>query len=107
MNKPLPSVEFRDQTVDVFDLATISSIVTDISFVNCYSKEWIEIGKLLAIMPQLNTLSVEHCDSEDSLCVSICGSKSLTSVSMGKLFATQKAATSPTKGSNNYFKLRN
>jgi hypothetical protein len=34
-----PIVEFRDQTVALSDLASISSTVTDVSFINCYSKE--------------------------------------------------------------------
>jgi hypothetical protein len=97
-----PIVEFRHRTVGVSDLAIISSIVTDVSFVKCRSKEWIEIGQQLATLPQLNTLSVDHCDSEDSLCGSICGSKSLRSVRMGKLCVIEKTAADLTKEYNNY-----
>jgi hypothetical protein len=105
MNQPLTIVEFRDQKVDVSDLATVSSIVTDVSFVSCCSKEWIKIGWQLATLPQLKTLLLEHSDSKDSLCMSICGSKSLTSVRMGDLCATQKTVASPTKESNNYLRF--
>jgi hypothetical protein len=104
-NKPWPTVKFRYLTVAVSDLATISSIVTDVSFVSCCSKEWVEIGERLATLPQLKTLSVQECDSEDSLCVSICGSKSLTNVRMGELYVIQKTVVCPTKESNTYFKL--
>jgi hypothetical protein len=105
VNQPSPIVEFRDQIVGVSDLATISSTVTDISFVSCHSQEWVEIGHRIATLPQLKALSAENCDSEDSLCVSIGDSKSLTSVRMGKLCVTQKTAASPTKESKNYFKF--
>jgi hypothetical protein len=79
-------VEFKDRTVSVSDLATISSIVTDVSFIRCRSKEWMEIGKRLALLPQLHLVSTEHCDCEDSLCVSIYDSKSLMSLRMGKIY---------------------
>jgi hypothetical protein len=105
VNKLSPVIEFRDQTVAVSYLANISSIVTEVSFVNCRSKEWVEIGQLLMTLPQLKTLSVEHCDSIDSLCMSICASKSLTNVRMGKLSVIQKTAAYPTKESNIYFKF--
>jgi hypothetical protein len=39
-----PSIEFRDCTVSISDLIAISSEVTAVSFLNCYSKEWVEIG---------------------------------------------------------------
>jgi hypothetical protein len=51
VNTPSPIIEFRDQTVAVSDLATIFSMATDVSFVNCCSKEWMEIGKQLATLP--------------------------------------------------------
>jgi hypothetical protein len=102
VNQQLLIVEFRDRTVGISDLATISSMVTDISFISCHSKEWREVGKRLATLSQLKTLSVEHCNSKDSLCVSICDSKTLASVRMGELCVTQKTAVSPTKESENY-----
>jgi hypothetical protein len=103
VNKLSPIVEFKDRIVDVYDLATIYLIATDVSFIRCRSNDWAEIGKGLAIFPQLDILSVEHCDSEDSLCVDLCNSKSLTSVRMGELCVTQKTAVSPIKESNIYF----
>jgi hypothetical protein len=105
VNKPSPIVEFGDRRVGVSDLAIISSIVTDVSFASCRSKEWVKIGQRLATLPQLTTLSAEHCDTEDSLCVSICDSKSLKSVRMGKLGVIQKTAVCLTKESNNYAEL--
>jgi hypothetical protein len=107
VNNTSPIVEFRDRTVGIPELATISSIVTnassslvtDVSFVRCRSYEWIKISKRLVRLPQLITLLVEHCDSEDSLCVSICDSKSL-SVRMGRLCVIHKNAVSPAKESN-------
>jgi hypothetical protein len=77
-------VKFKDRTVTASDLADISSIVTIVSFIGCRSKEWIEIGHRLARLTQLKTLSLEHGDSEDNLCASICRSKSLVSLRMGK-----------------------
>jgi hypothetical protein len=77
-----PTVEFRDRTVATSDLAAISPTTNSVSFVSCRSKEWTEIGKKLATVPTLTTLTVEHCDSEDSLCIGVCSSKSLTSVRM-------------------------
>jgi hypothetical protein len=44
------SIEFRDCTVAVSDLADISSAVTAISFVSCHSKEWVEIGQRLVTL---------------------------------------------------------
>jgi hypothetical protein len=105
VNQSSTIVEFRDRTVGVSDLATISSTVTDVSFINCCSKKWFKIGRQLATLPQLKTLSAEHCDSEDSLCVSISESRSLMSLRMGKLHITQRTAASPTKESNNYGEL--
>jgi hypothetical protein len=48
---PSPTVEFRDRTVAVSDLAVVSLTSTAVSFVCCRSKEWIEIGKRLAKLP--------------------------------------------------------
>jgi hypothetical protein len=102
VNIPLPIVEFRDRRVASSDMATMSLTVTHVSFISCRSKEWLGIGQRLTTLPRLKTLSVEHCDCEDSLCESICGSESLVSVRMGKLCVTQKTAASQTKESNNY-----
>jgi len=77
-----PTVEFRDRTVATSDLVAISPTTHSVSFVNCRSKEWTDIGKQLVTLPTLTTLTVEHCDSEDSLCIGVCSSKSLTSVRM-------------------------
>jgi hypothetical protein len=77
-------MEFRDRAITVSDLASVSSTVTAVSFVGCRSKEWRQIGETLAALPQLKTLSAEHCDFEDSLCAGVCGSEWLTSVRMGK-----------------------
>jgi hypothetical protein len=106
MNKPSPIIKFK-RTVGVSDLATMSSTVTAVSFVSCRSKEWVEIGKLLATLPQLKTLSAEHCDFEDILCMYICVSEWLTSVCMGELCVSQKTAASPTKESNSYLNFSN
>jgi hypothetical protein len=38
------SIDFKDSTVAVSDLMGCSSIVTTISFINCQSEEWVEIG---------------------------------------------------------------
>jgi hypothetical protein len=59
------TVEFRDSTIAVSDLATVSSTVTNISFVGYSSKEWAEIGQRLATVSQLKTVSAKRCDSED------------------------------------------
>jgi hypothetical protein len=45
------TLEFRDCTVAVSDLAAMSSTVTTVSFVGCRSKEWIEVGQRLATLP--------------------------------------------------------
>jgi hypothetical protein len=84
VKKPSSTGEFRDRTVTASDLADVSSTVTIVSFIGCRSKEWIEISQRLATLTQLKTLSVEHCDSEDNLCVDVCSSKSLASLCMGK-----------------------
>jgi hypothetical protein len=105
VNQPSTILEFRNRTLDVSDLTTIISIITDISFISCCSKEWVEIGKRIATLPQLKTLTTDNCDSEDSLCVSICNSKSLTSIRMGNICVTQRTAAFPTKESNNYLKF--
>jgi hypothetical protein len=78
------TVEFRDRTVATSDLTSVSSTITTVSFIGCHSKEWAEIGKRLATLSQLTTLTVEHCDSEDSLCEGVYSSKSLASVRMSK-----------------------
>jgi hypothetical protein len=77
-------MEFRNRAITVSDLAYVSSTIITVSFIGCHSKEWRQIGERLATLPQLKTLSAEHCDSEDSLCAGVCGSKWLTSVRMGK-----------------------
>jgi hypothetical protein len=107
VNTPSVMVKCIYRTIGVSDLASMSPVVTDVSFVKCYSKEWMEIGKRLATSPQLKILSAEHCDSEDSLCVGICGSKSLVSLRMGKLLVTQRTAASLTKEFNNCAKSSN
>jgi hypothetical protein len=84
VEKPSPTAEFTNGTIAACDLAAISSTITTVSFIGCRSKEWLEIGQRLATLPQLNTLSAEHCDSENSLCVGISESKSLTSLRMSK-----------------------
>jgi hypothetical protein len=101
VEKPLSTVEFRDRTVALSDLAAVSPTVTTVSFVGCRSKEWLQIGQRLETLPQLKTLSAEHCDSEDTLCEGIHGSKWLTNVRMGRRCVTQTTAASPTKESNN------
>jgi hypothetical protein len=101
-NASSPIIRFRYRIVTISDLAVISSVVTNVSFVSCHSKEWVEIGKRLATFPKLKTLSAEHCDSGDSLCMNICGSKSLTNVRMGWLYITQKTAAYPTMESITY-----
>jgi hypothetical protein len=78
------TVVFRGRTIAISDFTTVSSTAPIVEFVNCRSKEWIEIGKRFATLPKFITLTVEHCDSEDSLCTGICSSKSLASVQMSK-----------------------
>jgi hypothetical protein len=51
VQKSSSTVEFRDCTVAVSDLADISSALTAISFVDCHSKEWVEIGQRLVALP--------------------------------------------------------
>jgi hypothetical protein len=51
VQKSSSTVEFRDCTVAVSDLADISSVVTAISFMGCHSKEWVEIGQRLVTLP--------------------------------------------------------
>jgi hypothetical protein len=48
---PLPSIEFRDQTIATSDLTIDFSTFTAVSFVGCQSKEWFEIGEQLATLP--------------------------------------------------------
>jgi hypothetical protein len=78
------TVTFRGCALAISDLTVAYSMTTIVNFINCRSKEWTEIGKTLATLPTLTTLTVEHCDSEDSLCTDICSSKSLMSVRMSK-----------------------
>jgi hypothetical protein len=77
------TVELRDRTVTDFDLASVSLSTTVISLFGCMSNEWIEIGQRLAALSQLKTVSIQHCNSEDSLCAGIRDSKSLLSLRMG------------------------
>jgi hypothetical protein len=96
MWKPSLTLEFRDRTVTASDLTGISITATTVSFVGCRSKEWMEIGQRLSTLSQIETLSIERCDSEDGICASICNSKSLTSVRVGKWCVTQRNAVYPT-----------
>jgi hypothetical protein len=84
VEKSSPTVEVRNHTVTVSDLASVSSTVIAVCFIGCRSKEWRQVGERLATLPTIITLTVEHCDSEDSLCTGICSSKSLASVRMSK-----------------------
>jgi hypothetical protein len=50
VEKASSTVEFRDRTVAVSDMAAVSSTVTVVSFVGCRSKEWIQVGQRLATL---------------------------------------------------------
>ena len=63
------------------------------SFKNCKSKEWKQVGELLASLPELSAVDVEQCDSSDQLCIAISASKNLRKLRMGKLKVTQRTAT--------------
>jgi hypothetical protein len=75
-----PSNEFKNCLIIASDLSAISPTATSVSFISCNSKEWPKIGQRLAGMSHLKTLVMKSCDSEDSFCASICGSKSLTNL---------------------------
>jgi hypothetical protein len=98
------TVVFRDRTIAISDLTAVSSATTIVNFINCRSKEWTDIGKRLAALPQLSTLTVENCDSEDNLCTGVSDSKSLANVCMSNAYVIQRTAASPTKESNNCVK---
>jgi hypothetical protein len=101
------TIVFRDRTIAICDLTAISSTTTIVDIVNCRSKEWTDIGEILATLPQITTLTVEHCDSEDSLCTGISRSKSLRNLCMSNVCVIQRTATSPTKESNSCAKWNN
>jgi hypothetical protein len=94
---------FNDKVVSVSDVMLIDS-TTAVSFISCRSKEWREIGKRLAALPRLNTLTAENCDSADNLCIGISGSKSLENIRICKPTVTQNVVASATMASNNYAK---
>ena len=72
---------------------------TEITFVNCKSKEWNKIGELLAALPALSAISVEDCDSGDELCAGVSSSKSVVSIMFGNFEVTQNVAECRTRES--------
>jgi hypothetical protein len=52
-----PAMEFKNQNITTSDLTVITSAVTSVSFVNCQSKEWIEISQRLAAISQPKMLN--------------------------------------------------
>ena len=86
-------MEFKDRTISREDLAAIARDAASVSFKNCKSKEWKQVGELLASLPELSAVDVEQCDSSDQLCIAISASKNLRKLRMGKLKVTQRTAT--------------
>jgi hypothetical protein len=84
IRKMWTEMEFLNTTVSVSDAAAITQSATTVSFVGCRSKEWTEIGKRLAALPRVISLTVNKCDSADDLCADIRGSKLLQNIRMGK-----------------------
>ncbi len=74
----------KDQVLAVADIEAISRETTSVSFKNCKSKEWKQVGELLASLPELSAVDVEECDSSDQLCVAVSTSKNLQKLKMGK-----------------------
>ena len=78
------STNFVNQQISVKDVTGLASTTASVSFENCKSKEWLEIGKHLATIPSLLKLSAEGCDSGDGLCAGVSSSKSVREVRFGK-----------------------
>ena len=77
-------MEFKDRSISREDLAAISRDAASVSFKNCKSKEWKQVGELLASLPELSAVDVEECDSSDQLCAAVSASKNLQKLKMGK-----------------------
>jgi hypothetical protein len=93
-------VNFNNKTISISDLSLVDD-PTAVSLFGYRSKEWIHIGKRLAALPRLTTLTADNCDSSDSLCAGISTSKTLQSIRMGMSAVTQNVVASITTVSNN------
>ena len=78
------STNFINRQVSVKDVAELASTTTSVSFKDCKSKEWLEIGKHLSTIPSIRNISAEGCDSADGLCAGVSNSKSLKELRLGK-----------------------
>ena len=78
------SANFVSRQVSVKDVTGLASTTAGVSFKDCKSKEWLEIGKHLSTIPSLITFSAEGCDSGDGLCAGVSNSKSLRELRLGK-----------------------
>ena len=83
------SADFTGKKLSKSDLSGLANTTTTVSFVNCQSKEWTEIGQLLLTLPALSAVSATECDSGDELCAVICGSRSVVSIQFGNFGVTQ------------------
>lgn len=59
------STRFTNRTLAVSDILGLPPTSSSISFLGCRSKEWQQIGKLLALIPGLLSIDVVECDSAD------------------------------------------
>ena len=77
-------IDFVNRQVSVTDVTGLAATTASITFVDCRSKEWAEIGKHLATIPSLLAISAEGGDSGDGLCTGVSNSQSIREVRFGK-----------------------
>lgn len=84
-----PTVVFSHRTIIDEDIVPVHSQATSIAFEHCTSTTWDTIGKALASLVSLQTLSFLHCDTGDALYYCLSSSKSILQLSSSTYYTMQ------------------
>ena len=85
-------VIFNSQCITVETLLTAHQHATSITLELCTSTSWYNIGKALASLKRLQTLTLVHCNIDDVICQELPKSKSLLQLRSGTYCSMQTIA---------------
>lgn len=90
----------RCQAVTEDDIMPTHQHAISLTFEHCASDHWTNIGRVIALLPQLQTLVLLHCATTDTLYETLSKSKSLLRLRIGTCYLTQNIAALRRRGYN-------